>query len=185
MPAPDGSDDFVRVGGPGEGLWVVVCLSEEALDAGLEVDDRAEDAAFEAAFGQLGEEALDSVEPGCRSWGPAGVPCQPLAHLRMLMGCVVVDDGVDRLSRRDLRFDDIEEADELLMTMALHASADDFAFEHVESGEQRRRAVALVIMRHRSSAALLHRQARPSAVERLDLRLLIDREHDRMGGSGA
>jgi hypothetical protein len=43
------------------------------------------------------------------------MPCQPLAHPRMLVGCVVVDDGVDRLSGHPLRFNGIEEADELLV----------------------------------------------------------------------
>src|ERR1035437_4745836 len=38
---------------------------------------------------------------------PAGMPGQPLSHLRMLVGCVVVDDGVDFLSRRHLRLDGI------------------------------------------------------------------------------
>ena len=45
--------------------------------------------------------------------------------------------------------DGIEEADELLMAMALHALADDGAVEHVERREQRRGAVTLVVMRHR------------------------------------
>jgi hypothetical protein len=39
-------------------------LLEEAVDGGLEIDDRTEDAAFEAALGQFGEEALDRIEPG-------------------------------------------------------------------------------------------------------------------------
>ena len=66
--------------------------------------------------------------------------------------------------------------------MALHTSANDLAFEHVESSEQRRCSVALVVVGHRASTASLHRQARLGAVEGLDLRLLIDREHDGMGG---
>ena len=60
--------------------------------------------------------------------------------------------------------------------MSPHALADDLAGGDVERGEQRRRAVALVVVRHRSGAALLHRQARLRAVERLDLALLVDRE---------
>ena len=56
------------------------------------------------------------------------------------MGCVVVDDGVDRLSRRHLRFDGIEEADELLVPVALYVATEDGAVEAVESGEQRGRA---------------------------------------------
>ena len=51
-------------------------------------------------------------------------------------------------------------------------------FEHVESSEQRGRAVALVIMGHRPAAAGLQRQAQLGAVERLDLRFLIEAEHD-------
>ena len=67
----------------------------------------------------------------------------------MLVGGVVVEDHVDDLSGRHLRLDGVEEADELLVTVALHASADDLAFEHVESGEQRGGAVALVVVGHR------------------------------------
>ena len=48
---------------------------------------------------------------------------------------------------------------------------------HVESRKQGRGAVALVVVRHRAGAALLHRQARLGAVERLDLALFIDRQH--------
>ena len=47
-------------------------------------------------------------------------------------------------------------------------------------GEQRGRAVALVVVGHRAGAALLHRQAGLGAVERLDLALLVHRQHDRM-----
>jgi hypothetical protein len=118
---------------------------------------------------------LDEVE------GPAGMPCQPLAHLRMLVGCVVVDDGVDRLSGRHLRLNGIEETDELLVPVSPHVAADDGAVEDIEGGEQRGRAVPFVIVGHRSGAAQFHRQTGLGAVERLDLALLIDREDDGMG----
>ena len=42
--------------------------------------------------------------------------------------------------------------------------------------------MTLVVVGHRPGAALLHRQAGLSAVERLDLALVIDREDDGMGG---
>ena len=84
------------------------------------------------------------------------------------------------LAGRHLALDGVEEADELLMPVALHAAADDGAVEHVQGGEQRGRAVALVVVGHRAGAALLHRQAGLGAVERLDLALLVDRQHDRM-----
>ena len=50
--------------------------------------------------------------------------------------------------------------------------------KNIERREQRGRAVADVIMGHRSGTALLDRQARLGAVERLDLRFLVDREHE-------
>src|SRR5260370_7744545 len=104
------------------------------------------------------------------------MPYQPLAHLRMVVGCVVVDDGVDRFLDRHLRLDGIEKADELLVPVALHVAADDATVEDVESGEQCGRTVAFVVVGHRSGAAWLHRQTRLAAPERLDLPLPIARD---------
>ena len=108
------------------------------------------------------------------------MPGEPAHDLGMLVRGVVVEDHVDDLAGWDIRFDRVEEADELLMAVALHAAADDLALQNVERGEQGRRAVAFVVMGHRAGAAFLHRQARLGAVERLDLALLVDREHDCM-----
>lgn len=63
MPAFDGGDDPVWVGGPSEGLGVGVLLGDETVDGGLEVDERVECAALQAPPGELGEEAFDGVEP--------------------------------------------------------------------------------------------------------------------------
>jgi len=57
------------------------------------------------------------------------------------------------------------EAIEFLMSVALHALADHLAVENVQGRKQRRRAVALVVVGHRSATALLHRQAGLGAVE--------------------
>jgi hypothetical protein len=62
------------------------------------------------------------------------------------------------------------------VTMALPTSANDLAFEDIESSRQRRCAMAFVVVGHRAGSALLHRQAGWGAVERLDLRLFVDRE---------
>ena len=77
--------------------------------------------------------------------------------------------------------DGVEEADELLVPMPLHAAADNAAFQHVEGGEQRGGAVALVVVGQGAAAPALERQARLGAVERLDLALLIHRKHHGMG----
>jgi hypothetical protein len=59
--------------------------------------------------------------------------------------------------------------------------ADDRAVQHVHRGEQGRGPVANIVVGHGAGPALLHRQARLGTVERLDLRLLVDREHNGMG----
>src|SRR4029453_19210099 len=142
----------------------------EAVDGGLEVGDGGEHAALEASACELGEEAFDGVEPGRRGWSeverPARVLGQPFAHLGMLVGGIVVDDRVDLLASGDLRVDGIEEADELLVAMALHVAADNGAVEDVEGGEQGGRAMTFVILGYGSGAPTLFRQARLGAVAR-------------------
>ena len=45
---------------------------------------------------------------------------EPLADLRMLVRCVVVEDEMDDFSGRNLGVDGVQKADELLMTVPLH-----------------------------------------------------------------
>ena len=63
-PALDGGED--RVGGFGrdERLGFVVGLGDEAVDGGLQFDDRGEDAALEVLPGEPGKPAFDRVPPG-------------------------------------------------------------------------------------------------------------------------
>jgi hypothetical protein len=53
MPTIGGGDDFVWIGGPDEGLWLLVVVGDEAIDGGLEIDDAFEDAALEAPLGEM------------------------------------------------------------------------------------------------------------------------------------
>jgi len=66
--------------------------------------------------------------------------------------------------------------------MTLHAAPDHGSVENVEGGEQRRRAIALVVAGHRPAFAGLERQARLRAVEGLNLALLVDRDDHRVLG---
>ena len=96
------------------------------------VIDRAKDASFEALPSELGEEAFHGIEPGAGGRREVERPSrmfgEPGQHLRMFMGGIVVEDGVDHLAGRDGRLDGCDEADELLMPMARHAAADDLTF---------------------------------------------------------
>jgi hypothetical protein len=60
--------------------------------------------------------------------------------------------------------------------MALHIAADHGSIEDVHGRKQGGRAAPLVVMGHRSGAALFHRQPGLGAVERLDLALFVDAE---------
>jgi hypothetical protein len=109
-----------------------------------------------------------------RSFGPGD-------DLRLLVSGTVVEDDVDDLPGRDGSLEGVEEADELLMPVALHATARHGPVEHVEGGEERGGAVALVVVGHAAGPAFLERQAGLGAVKCLDLRFLVDRGHDGMG----
>ena len=37
MPTIGGGDDFVCIGGPDEGLWLLVVVGDEAIDGSLEI----------------------------------------------------------------------------------------------------------------------------------------------------
>jgi hypothetical protein len=107
---------------------------------------------------------------------------EPSQHLRIFMGGIVVEDGVDHLAGRDGPLDGGDEADELLTPMARHAAADDLAFEHAERGEQGRRAVAFVIVREGCAFPPLQRKTWLGPVARLDLAFLVDGDHCRVAG---
>ena len=89
------------------------------------------------------------AEVGVKWKVQARMPVEPGADLGVLVGGVVVEDRRGRSCRPGPRASiGVEEADELLMPVALHAAADDRAVQHVEGGEQGRRAVALVVVGH-------------------------------------
>jgi hypothetical protein len=108
----------------------------------------------------------------------ARMTAQPGHDFRVFVGGVIVEDHVDHLSGGDFGLDGIQKADELLMAMTLHAAPDDRALQDIERGEQRGRAVADIIVGHGFEPAGLQRQARLGAVERLDLALFVEAEHD-------
>jgi hypothetical protein len=134
-----------------------IALFEEAVDRGLKVGDGSKDAARQAVFCGGCEEALDGVEPGSRGRGeverPSRIAFEPSGYFGMLVSGVVVDAGVNRPPHWNLFLDDIEEADELLMTMALNIAARPCSVENVHCSEQRRRAMPLIVMRHSPGAA--------------------------------
>jgi len=93
------------------------------------------------------------------------------------MGGIVVDDEVQIARLRRGAVDVAQELQELLVAVALEAAADHLAGGDVEGGKQGRGAVPLVVVGHGAGAALLKRQPRLRSVQRLDLALFIDTQH--------
>jgi hypothetical protein len=46
IPTSDSGDDFIGIGGPGEGFGLRIVLFEKAVDRGLQIEDRMEHAAL-------------------------------------------------------------------------------------------------------------------------------------------
>ena len=101
-PGSDRGDDLIGISGPSEGSGLLIVLFEEAVDCGLQVGDGPKDAALEPPLRKGREEALDRVEPGSRCRRemerPSRVTFEPSSNIGMLMGGVIVEDGVDSIS---------------------------------------------------------------------------------------
>ena len=186
MPTFDSGNNFVWIGGPGEGFGVVVGLDDEAVNGGLQINEGVEDAPVETPLGEFSEEVFNGIGPraGCgrEVKGEAFMAIQPSSNLGMFMSGIVVENDMDITTHRDLGVDGIEKANELLMAVTLHVASDDRSVKHVQDGEERRGSVAFVIVGHRSETPLLHGQARLGAVKRLNLALLIDGQDDGVRG---
>ena len=76
----------------------------------------------------------------------------------------------------------VEEREELLVAVLGVAGAGDLARRDLQRGVEAGRAVSLVVVRHPLRLAGLDRQRRLGAIERLDLRLLVNTEHQRAFG---
>ena len=86
-----------------------------------------------APLGEFGEIAFDGVQRRCRCGGkvegPSRMVLKPFFDLRMLVGGVIVDDGVNGLALGNGGLRIIQEADELLVPVALHAASDLIALD--------------------------------------------------------
>ena len=78
---------------------------------------------------------------------------------------------------RELGIQTLQKLQKLLVAMAGIALPNDLALRHLQRRKERRRAIALVIMGHGSTATLLQRQSRLGTIQRLNLALFIDTEH--------
>ena len=102
---------------------------------------------------------------------------EPALDRGRLVGAQVVEHQVQLELVGHLVVDAVEEVAELDGTMPAMQLADDLAGGDVEGGEQRGGAVPSVVVGLALGLARPHGQQRLAAVEGLDLRLLVDAEH--------
>ena len=147
-----------------------------------------EDASPEGAPLQLAEPGLDGIEPGCAGRREvqvkAGMGSEEVAYRFGRVRAAVVDDQVQRElgGRRpvDLR----KELPELRCTMAPGDAPEHLAGGDIEGGIEIRGAVPLVVVGATRDLPGPQREHRMGPVEGLDLRLLVDREHECVVGWG-
>ncbi len=104
---------------------------------------------------------------------------EPALDLRRPMGAAVVEHEVGVEVGGDLTIDGLQELLELDRTVASVQGADHLARREVQPGVETAGAVTLVVVGGARRRARQHRQDRRGAVQRLDLRLLIDAQHHR------
>src|SRR5260370_4602053 len=139
------------------------------------------DATSQLPLGQESKPTFDEVEP--RGAGRREVELKPGAlqepalNGRSLMSTVVVEDQMDAKLWRHLGIDLIQELTKLNRAMAPVELANHLASLSVQGGEQRSRTVALVIMSPALCLTRPHRQNWLRAIQRLNLRLLVNTQH--------
>lgn len=145
-----------------------------------------ETAAANALLGEMTKPALDKIEPrtggGSEVQVEAPMTFQPRAHAWMFVRAVVVDNEVQIQTGRSFLIDSFQKADEFLMTMAWHAVSDHFAVQNIQGGEERRGAMAFIVVGESAATAGLHRQSRLGSIQRLDLTLFIHAQNERLLG---
>ena len=183
-----GTNDFLQdvigLGGPNEGLGILIMHSDVLLDNGNQFGNAPKDAALQSISRDAAEEALDHVEPGSGRWREMDMETrmlfQPLLGLGMLVRRVVVAHQMQRLIPGRLAVDLAQEFKPFDVAMTRCAAGDDRAVQRAQGGKQGRGTVTLVVMGHRLRPSLLQRQARLGVVKCLHLALLVAAQHQRM-----
>ena len=152
------------------------------LDFGDQLLDAREAAAPDRSLSDDPKPSLHLIEPGGVSGRVVDVEPWPLrqpgADFGMLVSTVVVDDQVHVKLGRDFTINPPEETQELLVPMPGFALSDHRTGGHVQGSKKRGGAVADVIVGDTLDIAQTHGQQRLGSIQGLDLRFLVNAEHD-------
>ena len=95
----------------------------------------------------------------------------------MFVRAVIVHDQVQRRLVGELFIQAAQELQELLVPMALITLAHDLALQDLQCGKECGRAIAFVVVGHGAATPFLEREARLGSVQRLNLALLVNAQH--------
>src|SRR5437879_11474314 len=134
---------------------------------------------------QSREPPFDQVDPRGAGGGEVDMKARPLRQpafdRRGFVRAVVIHDQMHVEIRGHVGGDGVEKYAELPSAMAAMTLPDDLAAGYVERRKQRGRSMAYVVVRPALDLPRAHRQQGLSAIERLDLRLLIHAQDQSLG----
>ena len=181
---------FFHDGGHGRGpdarFRIGIPRGQKLLNGLFQIVHTDEDAPPNPFPGQFAKPAFDQIQPTGtgrnKMRDEAGVSPQPALHAGMFVRAVVVPHDMQLQIGWKRLVQPPEKFQELLMAMPRLAFSDHLAGGQCQRGQECGRPLALVVVRHRSAATALERQARRRALQGLDLALFIETEHQRLGG---
>src|SRR6201998_4828379 len=177
--------------GPGVDNGFAIAVVEVRDDPLLEFSFRSHPDATQDGARHFREEALDQVEPGAMLWreheaeAALALCGKPLVGLLRHVRRMILQNDLDRGTRRLGCVHLLEKADEFARAVAIFDSGMNLAGEPIDPRQQAQRSKALVFMVACDAAMLARerRQVRRRVGDRLDARLLVIRD-ERDVGSG-
>ena len=129
--------------GPDKRFRVRVRLLEIGVDGGDQIVHAVEHAAPNPLRCEVAKPAFDEIQPrGTRRrevQDKARMRGQPRGHVRVRVRPVVIQDEMERQVPRELAVEPPQEPQEFAVRVARETLADDFPFEHMQRGKERRR----------------------------------------------
>lgn len=167
---------------PNEWLRIRIVYLDKLFDGSDQIRYATEHATTNTFAGDLPKPPFNKIEPRGRSRREvamkAGMLFQPCLDPGVIVRTIVVDDHMDCQVFGSFTVDLPQKLPEFDVAMLRITRADDLPLQHIQRREQAGSTVAFVIVRHRSAATFLHRQARLRPVQRLYLRLFVHTQND-------
>ena len=137
-----------------------ITLGDVRVNRRNQLRDAAEHTATNLFGRQVAKDAFHQIEPRTTRRGEvhvdARVAREPPLNRGVFVRGVVVGDQMQGLALGDLAINQTKERQPFLVPMPRQTGGEDGALRDIEGGEERGGAMALVIVGHRPTPALLH-----------------------------